>query len=422
MSIISRVRVPVLAASVALAVGCGDSTSPGASDPAQFTQEITYEEFQQTVTQGEPVRVEIKVLSAAGGSPYVARALEIGEPEDLADREYVKSRVVAVNLTGACEGTLELEMEGVVVEFSDASTQFRRDDGADLTCQQFVDLAGTGNPEIKAKRDPEFDAGLPVPQAPDDPVFAAMRIQLDDEASDAKIELNIDSDNLLDCSSLTNAPAGCQGVLQVLNVLVVLQQGTTEIDAKLDDDRDGTEFEGLVESVSLDPNNSALGSVTLTDGRVIEIVEGTQIEGSSDDEHLNSLSEVDAALQAGLAVEAEGEGVVDNMNGGTVILAHEIEFEVEDEASDDDDGPPGSTQFEGTVTAADVTARTFTLGDGTVISLPDDDRIDARGDMLTLQAVADALAAGASTVRAEGHAVLEGTDLVAVSAKFETDD
>jgi hypothetical protein len=44
-----------------------------------------------------------------------------------------------------------------------------------------------------------------------------------------------------------------------------------------------------------------------------------------------------------LAVEAEGHGVVDDTNGGTVILAHEIEFEVEDEESGEDDGPLGST-------------------------------------------------------------------------------
>jgi hypothetical protein len=227
-------------------------------------------EFQQTLTQGEPMRVEIEILAAATGSPYVARELEIAESEDLADREEVKGRVVAVNLTGVCEGTLELELEGVTVEFSEATTQFRQDDGASLTCQQFVDLAGTGNPEIEAKRDPAFDAGSPMPQEPDNPAFAATRIELDDESSNAEIELNIDDDNLLDCSALTNAPAGCQGVLQVLDVFVVLQQGTTEIEAELDDDREGTEFEGFVESVSIDPANSALGSVTLTDGRVIE--------------------------------------------------------------------------------------------------------------------------------------------------------
>jgi hypothetical protein len=342
MPTIVRVRLPVLAASLALALGCSDSAGPGSNNPAQFTQEITYEEFQQTLTLGEPVRVEIEILTS-GGAPYVAREVEIAEPEDLADREEVKGRVVALNLTGACEGTLELELEGVAVEFSEATTQFRRDDGASLTCQQFVDLAGTGNPEVEAKRDPAFDAGLPVPQEPDNPVFAATRIELDDESSDAEIELNIDDDNLLECSALTNAPAGCQGVLQVLDVFVVLQQGTTQIEAELDDDREGAEFEGYVESVTIDPDNSALGSVTLTDGRVIEIVEGTQVESSSDDEHLNSLTEVDAALQAGVVVEAEGHGVVDDTNGGTVILAHEIEFEVEDEESGEDDGPPGST-------------------------------------------------------------------------------
>lgn len=335
MFFIGRARVLTLAATAGLAIGCSDSTGPGASNPAQFSRDITYEEFQQILTGGDPVRVEIEVVTSAGGSPYVASEIEIGEPDDVDGREEVESRVSAVNLTGACEGTLELELEGVAVEFSEASTQFRQDDGAELTCQQFVDLAGSGNPEIEAKRDPAFDAGLPDPQAPGDPAFVALRIDLDDGSSRAEIELNIDNDNLLECSTLTNPPSGCQGVLHVFDVLVVVQQGTTEIDAELDDARDDAEFEGFVASVNINPSNSALGSVTLTDGTVIEIVDGTQIEGSDDDEHLGSLAEVDAALQAGLVVEAEGDGVVDSTTGSIVILAHEIEFEVEDEASDD---------------------------------------------------------------------------------------
>ena len=344
MSVFAKARIPVLAAAAAWSfVACSENTGPGGTSAAQFSQDITFEQFEDAVAAGGPVRVEIKVASVSGGPPYVARELEVEELEDLTDREEVKSRVTGVQPSAACEGTLVLELENAVVAYSDA-TRFERDDGADMTCQEFLDyingeLDGGRRPEIEAKREPRFDGSVPTPQAPDDPVFDATRIEVEDESSDAKLEMNIDDDNLTACDVLIDAPAGCLGVLRVLDVTIVIEDGVTDIEAEIDDDQDEGEFEGLVESVDMDENNALIGTVILTDGRVIRVTEFTQIESPDDDDDgdkLGSLAEVDAALQAGLLVEAEAEGVIDESDPNTLI-AHEAEFEVEDEEDDEED-------------------------------------------------------------------------------------
>ena len=76
------------------------------------------------------------------------------------------------------------------------------------------------------------------------------------------------------------------------------------------------------------------------------------------------------------------------------------------------------------VTASDLDGRTVTLSDGTDVIVESDDLIEADGDLLSLEAVRDAVDAGAS-VRAEGDATVESDDprvLRATSIKFEVDD
>ncbi len=169
--------------------------------------------------------------------------------------------------------------------------------------------------------------------------------------------------------------------------------GVTELESEVDDDRIEAEFEGIVESV----NGSTF---TLTNGTIVEIVIGTEVEEADDQDELGSLGQVEQALAAGLIVEAEGEGVVTGTNPRT-ITASEVEFEVED----DDDDLPGALEFRDRVTSVDVAGRTLTLASGTIVQVAHDQLIDHAGDLLTLQG-ADAAVQGQQDVRAEGHAEL----------------
>jgi hypothetical protein len=69
-----------------------------------------------------------------------------------------------------------------------------------------------------------------------------------------------------------------------------------------------------------------------------------------------------------------------------------------------------------------VAERTFTLANGTVLTLGDGIGFDPDGDLHSLQAMADAVAGGA-LVRAEGHAVPTGSgQALVVEVKAEIDD
>ncbi len=69
---------------------------------------------------------------------------------------------------------------------------------------------------------------------------------------------------------------------------------------------------------------------TLTDQTVVAIVADTEIEDGESDEHLGSLEEVQAALDAFQIVEAEGEGSIDSEDP-LVLTAIEVEFEIEND-------------------------------------------------------------------------------------------
>jgi hypothetical protein len=207
-----------------------------------------------------------------------------------------------------------------------------------------------------------------------------------------------------------------------LEIEVRVSTGETEIEGDVDD-RDETEFDGLVAAVDVDA-----GTVTLANGTVVLVTSETRIEqhgddgcddgDHDDDEKLGSLADVAAALAAGLPVEAEGEGSVQSTDPLTIV-AREIEFEVENE--NDDDGPGQGAEFEASVTAVDVAGGAVTLAGGRVVLVTASTVIDGDGDLLTLQAVSDAVAAG-RPVRAEGHGATEAAGFVAGTIEFEVDD
>jgi len=80
-------------------------------------------------------------------------------------------------------------------------------------------------------------------------------------------------------------------------------------------------------------------------------------------------------------------------------------------------------EFEGAVASVDIAGSTFKLASGAVVTVTSETQIEAEGDLHTLQAVSDALAAQ-HMVRAEGHATVTSAGpplaLTALDLKFET--
>ncbi len=304
-------RLAALALAGLLAACNGENTlapGTGGAGPTQFARAITVGEFDSLLANG-PTRVEIELYPGS----LVAREVEAEETEDLTDEEKIESRITAIDPAG----NITLALGGLVVTF-DGATDFESDDGH-LTMQQFIDrveaaLATGVQPAVEAKRPPPDQ-----PQDPNDATFHAGELDLDHDADEDEIEMNVDADNISGVSATSP-----DAILTVLGLAIEIDVsgGRTELESEIEDDRLESEFEGDVASVS--------GSlVTLTDGTVIEIVVGTEIEQADDEGELGSLAAVEAALAAGLVVEADGEGVVTATSPRT-ITASEIEFEIDD--------------------------------------------------------------------------------------------
>lgn len=394
------------------AAACGDSiVAPGAGAP--LSHDISADQLADAL-DAAPARVEIKLEPGS----LVAREVELKTADEMADEESIRGRVSAVAVSGDA-GALTFSIGALEVGFT-AAARFRDAEGETLTMAEFASqvqeaLDAGVEPAVRAKRPPASE-----PQAPDDATFTATDLRLMDGLESAKIELNVDADNLT-----SNDQPPPQAWLTVLGLAIEIRT-TTEIEAD-DDEGDETEVEGMVASV-----DQAAGSVTLADGTVILIVAETGFENGDededeDDEHLTSLAAVAEALEAGLPVKAEAEGSVQATDPLT-ILAREVEFEVEDEDDgddDDDDGQPQGVEFESAVASADVAAGTFVLSNGATVRLTESTVISEDGDLQTLQAVADALAAG-RRVEAEGRAAVESAGppatLAALTVKWEVDE
>jgi len=289
-----------------------------------------------------------------------------------------------------------------------ASTRFRDEDGTDLTLDAFVAhleaaLAAGAQPFARAKRPAPSE-----PQPPGDATFEATELELRDVLESPKIEINVDADNL----EQNTAPPP-EAWLRILGLEIEIR-ATTQVREDDSGDDEG-EIEGVVASV-----NVAEGRATLQSGAVILIPDGTPFEHEGDDdEHLTSLQAVAQAVAAGQTVKAEAEGAVQATNPLTVV-AREVEFEVEDGGNHGD-----AIEYGNFVQSADVGAGQFTLATGTIVKLIDGTVISPLGDLLSLQAVSDALVAG-KIVRAEGQAAVESSGppatLVAATVKWEVDN
>jgi hypothetical protein len=402
----SRRFAPITVLTALGLAACSDSPTVPV-DGVQLSQDLTLEQFGGTLDTAE-ARVEIKLIPGT----LIAREVELERPEEMTHQESVRAHVTGISAS-AGNGTLTLEIGGLEIGF-DAASRLRGEDG-DLSFDAFVAeieaaLAAGVEPFVRAKRPAPAE-----PQAPDDATFQATEVRIRDEAGEPKLELNLDLDNL----RLNDAPPPDAFLLVLgLEIEVRVSTGETEIEGDVDD-RDEAEFEGLVAAVDI-----GAGIVTLANGTVVLVTSETRIEqhgddgcdDGDDDEKLGSLADVAAALAAGLPVEAEGEGSVQSGDPLTIV-AREIEFEVENEDEDDGQG----TEFEASVTAVDVAGGAVTLAGGRVVLVTASTVIDGDGDLLTLQAVSDAVAAG-RPVRAEGRGATEAAGLVASRIEFEVDD
>lgn len=406
-----------------LLAACSDGTGPVVQP--QFSRQITFDEFEEILTGGAArAEIEIVPLSLSGGGLPIAAEVELKGPDEMDDEERIESPVTGLDES---MGTLTLKLGEIKVEFT-ATTEFEDESGDELTLDEFVNrvrAALADEPAVEVERDP-----LTPPQDPDEGTFVAAKIELDDEADEPELELNIDPDNLIPCSA--SSPAGCLGVLKVLNVEIVLLKDETELEAEVPDLAGEVDFEGVVEDVEREGTSCRLGTVTLMDGTIIKLVEGTEIEHQSgDDDQLDDLCEVEEALAGdGLViVEADGEGVVDP-GPPLTIVAIEIEFEVEERAED----VAGKVDFEGVVEGVERAGEscrlgTVTLEDGTVVRLALGTEIeDGSGDadqLGDLCAVEQALGEAGVVVEADGEGVLEELSpprILATKVNFETRD
>ena len=401
--------------------GCDSGSTDPSTSSIQFSRTISLPDAQSLLQSG-PTRVEVQVIPGT----LVARRVELEESSDMSRPEQVRSRVTAVT-AGTDMATFTLELGGIQIT-ANASTMLRGGDdegghedvsasndggGGPMTLADFVarvqaDIAAGRNPTLVARRQPPAS-----PQAPDDGSFLAAELKLNEGNSHSVVSLNIAAANLT-----TNATPPPDGFLKVLGVSLELRisDGTTKLKHKNPELEGVREFEGIVKSV-----DEAAQTVTLTDGTIIRIVAGTEIDGDEGehDDHLTSLADVQAALTAGKTVKTEGKGLVDSTNPLTLDAIH-IEFEVEGE---EPPPPMMMVEFEGMVASVDVAGSTFTLASGAVVSVTTETHIDGEGDLQTLQQVSDALAAQ-HPVRAEGHATVtsEGPPraLKALEVEFET--
>jgi len=394
------------------ATACDHSPSGPGSTAIQFSRTISLPDAQSLLLTG-PTRVEVRVIPGT----LVARLVELEESSEMTHPEQVRSRVTAVT-SGADTATFTLEVGGIQIA-ANRSTMIRHGDRDGDMAQSAVTLAdfvALVQADIAAGHNPTLTASRPAPSAPqalDDGKFLAADVRLDEANSHSVIKLDIAAANLV-----TNATPPPDGFLKLLGVSLELRlaDGTTKLKQENPELEGVREFEGAVQSVDQTAN-----TVTLKDGTVIRIVAGTEFdtrEGNGDD-HLTSLAAVQDALTAGKTVKTEGRGLVDSSSPVT-FDAIRIEFEVE---GGELPPPVMMVEFEAGVTSVDVAGSTFTLANGAVVTVTSETRIEAEGNLLTLQAASDAIAAQ-HTVRAEGHATITSAGppptLKALDVRFET--
>ncbi len=387
----------VLVAALALALaGCGESHAEG------FTlASISFAEAASRIAEAN-TRVEIELMPDWG--ERTARELELRPEHRLEDDERLESRVVGPGFRElatdvGCSGSLTLALPGVEVRF-DERTRFQDQDGDRISCIDFVTnveafVALGQEPEITAER-------RPVAQLPDDPVFFADELSIDDEDEDGdqrpELDLNLGPDNLVRCEDMAIPVEGCVGAVHALGSIFVVA-GETEVELGDPEPRLEVRFAGIVRSV--DVVNQEL---RLESGVVLRMVEGSELEfgrSNSPGELVRSLDDVDRLDRIGRLVEAHGTAAVISTDP-LVLWVSELELEVERDLGVDE--YPAVVEIDGDVVGASI--------DDSFVELPFDTRLrvtevsSLEGEFPALPAVDSAMTAG-RRVRAAARVVVE---------------
>ncbi len=173
-------------------------------------------------------------------------------------------------------------------------------------------------------------------------------------------------------------------------------------------------FQGVVRSVDLERH-----TFTLENGTVVRVNDQTVVWFSENDIHaLRTLAAVAEAIGAGRTVVAAGLGRPDEPSvantAGPRLLAVKVAFFVV---------PPGIQHFEGTVTAVDIDARSFTLDGSLTVRVVEGTMIvheSGNESVGSLDVVAEIVRAG-GRVRAAGMGLLETSEplvLIAITVVF----
>jgi len=395
--LISLLSVALLAITTA---GCDPSSTTGPEGPTEIERTLlsTVTDIEQVAERAtsSPVRLEIEVRR--GGPPWVAREVEVENDEDR--EEKVESRIVSAD---ASNGTLELLFGGLLVDAASAR-RYGVEGVGHVSREAFfahveARLAAGHRPGVELRRP------LPAtPQAPNDAGFSALEVELDDDADAGELEVLVDDRHLTVTSSTV-------GRITVFGIDIEVDPALgTETRERTEDGDDAQEIEGLISGV--DP---ASGRVDLIDGRTFFVIAETRFD-TGDEDHLVSLDAVSEALASGHWVEAEAE-VVGSTNGS--LIAVEAEFEVEDDADEDD--IPGAIEGESLVVSVNSGTADFTLVNGWTLEVEARTRIED-GDFHSLAEVADALAEGRS-VEAEVLVITEASgQLRLIEVEFELED
>ncbi|MGD2124210.1 MAG: hypothetical protein PVJ76_20940, partial [Gemmatimonadota bacterium] len=323
--------------------GCSDDQNPLAQDeglPPVASEGQTALQALGNAASISQVRLEVELRSR--GEEWFADEVEIETQSDLGKMERIESPALSADRS---TGTVILKIGRLAVNVS-SNARFELDFGHQVSREDFFDqldyeLASGATPGIEVLR-----SASSQPQSPQDTEFVADMIRLDSSSDDQTLDLNMDGRHLV-------LMGESSGALTLLNTQIEIDlQGGSLIEERTEEESGAVEIKGLAASV-----NTGDGSVELLDGTIIRIVEGTQIEGVGDPDHLGSLEEVDAALNEGLDVKVEAEAVPVS---GVVFNAVEIEFETKG----------GIAEFAGRVASVDLNAGTFTLTNGRTYTVP----------------------------------------------------
>jgi hypothetical protein len=408
---------PVLLSLAALLIaGCDNQRVTGVTKPVTgagstvFADRIGVSDLSTLLGAGT-TRIAVRVIpgTLTAAKVVVRQGDQTGRPER------ISSEVTGLAIGGGTD-TLTLALGAIQVTF-DATTSFQGwsdehddDDSAAVGEAGFISalqaaLAAGHHPTVVALRQPPT-----TPQGPNDSSFFASVLRLDDAADHPSLELNVTQANLL----INSAPPpdawltllGRQFELRVSDSTTTIVQHTPRTEGAL-------HFEGRVIAV-----DTGAQTVTLADSTVLHVVSGTEFEhpcGDHDGAPLQTLAAVNAALAAGDTVDAAGEGLLTSSAPRTLDLI-EVRFRIRNGMEHE----PFVVEFEGLVTAADSVGRTFTLGDGTVVTVTDSTYLIAHDSLTSLGAVAQALAATTPVpVSARGLATQAGPGaLTALLVRF----